>query len=124
MVVDRGFDVDLYLNLVATFDVRASWYRLKAKDASKAAKDRMTEDMAKRVGGLNRAVGRALRGADQSANRLRKYGKVARRKLAQLHQTMKHGSSRVATKFRSRSTSKPTSKPTSTRTTTTTSAGC
>jgi len=64
-------------------------YRLKAKDASKAAKDRMTEEMAKLVGGLNRAVGRALRGAERGANRLRKYGKVARRKLSQLHQTMK-----------------------------------
>jgi hypothetical protein len=64
-------------------------YRLKAKDASKAAKDRMTEDMAELVGGLNRAVGKALRGAEQSAHRLRKYGKVARRKLSQLHQTMK-----------------------------------
>jgi Transposase domain (DUF772) len=64
-------------------------YRLRAKDTSKAAKDRMTEQMAELVGGLNRAVGRALRGAEQGANRLRKYGKVARRKLTQLHQTMK-----------------------------------
>ena len=64
-------------------------YRLKAKDASKAAKDRMTEEMAKLVGGLNRAVGHALRGTEQGANRLRRYGKVARRKLSQLHQTMK-----------------------------------
>ena len=64
-------------------------YRLKAKEASKAAKDRMTEDMSKLVGGLNRAVGQALRGAEQGANRLRKYSKVARRKLSQLHQTMK-----------------------------------
>jgi hypothetical protein len=64
-------------------------YRLKAKEAIKAAKDRMTEEMAKLVGGLNRAVGRALRGAERGANRLRKYGKVARRKLSQLHQTMK-----------------------------------
>jgi hypothetical protein len=64
-------------------------YRLRAKDASKAAKDRMTEQMTKLVGGLNRAVGQALRGAEQSANRLRKYGKVAHRKLSQLHQTMK-----------------------------------
>lgn len=64
-------------------------YRLKAKEASKAAKDRMTEAMAKLAGGLNRAVGRALRGAEQGANRLRKYGKVARRKLSELHQTMK-----------------------------------
>jgi len=64
-------------------------YRLKAKDASKAAKNRMTEDMAKLVSGLNRAVGRALHGAEGSANRLRKYGKVARRRLSQLHATMK-----------------------------------
>jgi len=64
-------------------------YRLRAKDTSKAAKDRMTEQMAELVGGLNRAVGRALRGAQQRANRLRNYGKVARRKLTQLHQTMK-----------------------------------
>lgn len=64
-------------------------YRLKAKDASKAAKDRMTEDMTKLVGGLNRAVGRALRGAESGASRLRRYGKVARRKLSELHQTMK-----------------------------------
>lgn len=64
-------------------------YRLKAKDASKAAKDRMTEDMAKLVGGLNGAVGRALRGAEHGASRLRRYGKVARRKLSELHQTMK-----------------------------------
>ena len=64
-------------------------YRLKAKDASKAAKDRMTEEMAQLVGGLNRVVGRALRGTEQGAHRLRTYGKVARRKLSQLHQTMK-----------------------------------
>jgi len=64
-------------------------YRLRAKDTSKAAKDRMTEQMAKMVGGLNRAVGRALCGAEQGGNRLRKYSKVARRKLSQLHQTMK-----------------------------------
>lgn len=64
-------------------------YRLKAKDASKAAKDRLTEDMAKLVGGLNGAVGRALRGAEHGASRLRRYDKVARRKLSHLHQTMK-----------------------------------
>jgi hypothetical protein len=64
-------------------------YRLKAKDASKAAKDRMTEDMAKLVGGLNGAIGRALRSAEHGANRLRRYGKVARRKLSELHHTMK-----------------------------------
>jgi hypothetical protein len=64
-------------------------YRLKAKDASKAAKDRMTEDMAKLVGGLNCAALRALRGAAKSKSRLRRYGKVARRKLEKLHQTMK-----------------------------------
>jgi hypothetical protein len=63
-------------------------YRLKAKDASKAAKDRMTEEMAG-LGGLNRAVGQALRRAAPSTNRLRKFGKVARRKLSELHQTMK-----------------------------------
>ena len=64
-------------------------YRLKAKVATKAAKDRMTEQMAKLVGGLNRALGRALRSAQRGASRLRKYGKVARRKLSQLHQSMK-----------------------------------
>jgi hypothetical protein len=64
-------------------------YRLKAKDASKAAKDRMTEDMARLVGALNRALGRALHGAERGANRLRQHAKVARRKLWQLHQTMK-----------------------------------
>ncbi len=56
-------------------------YRLKAKEASKAAKDRMTEEMAKLVGGLDRAVGHALRSAEPSTNRLRKFGKVVRRKL-------------------------------------------
>jgi hypothetical protein len=61
-------------------------YRLKAKDASKAAKDRMTEEMAGLVGKLNRAVGQALRSAEPSTNRLRKYGRVARRKLSELHQ--------------------------------------
>ncbi len=64
-------------------------YRLRARDTSKAAKDRMVEGMAELVGGLNRAVGRALRGAERDAGQLRKYGKVARCKLSQLHQTMK-----------------------------------
>ncbi|MFZ5786257.1 MAG: hypothetical protein ACOY3Y_07415 [Acidobacteriota bacterium] len=43
----------------------------------------MTEEMAKLVGGLNRAVGQALRSAEPSTNRLRKFGKVARRKLSE-----------------------------------------
>ncbi|HMA07977.1 MAG TPA: hypothetical protein VKP68_08950, partial [Ramlibacter sp.] len=51
-------------------------YRLRTKDASKAAKDRMTEEMAKLVGGLNRAVGRALRSAERGASRLRGHAKV------------------------------------------------
>lgn len=63
-------------------------YRLRAKDTSKAAKDLMTEQMAKLVGGLNRTVGRALRSAERGAGRLRGYAKVARRKLSELHQTM------------------------------------
>jgi hypothetical protein len=64
-------------------------YRLRAKDMGKAAKDAMCEQMAKLVGGLNRGLGGALNAAEGGAQRLRKYGKVARTKLSQLHQTMK-----------------------------------
>jgi hypothetical protein len=64
-------------------------YRLNAKDKCKAAKDAMCEQMAKLVGGLNRGLGQALNAARHGGERLRKYGKVARAKLTQLHQTMK-----------------------------------
>ncbi|HEX7337549.1 MAG TPA: transposase [Gemmatimonadales bacterium] len=61
-------------------------YRLFAK--TKAAKDRAVARMANLIGQLNGQLARALDAASAQGHRLRGRGVVARRKLAQLHQTV------------------------------------
>ena len=73
--------------LVDAAKKKAREYRLFAKDAKKAGKDRMMAQMSSIIEQLNAGLGRALKSAPQS--RLKKYGLVARKTLEQLHETMK-----------------------------------
>lgn len=61
-------------------------YRLFAK--TKAAKDRAVAKMATLIGRLNGQLGKALDAASAQGQKLRGCGVVARRKLAQLHETV------------------------------------
>lgn len=61
-------------------------YRLFAK--TKEAKDRVMEEMAKLVEGLNAGLGKALDEACAAGRKLRGHGVVAGRKLAELYGTM------------------------------------
>jgi hypothetical protein len=61
-------------------------YRLFAK--TKEAKDRVMEEMAKLVDGLNVGVGNAIDEARAAGRKLRGYGVTAERKLSELCQTM------------------------------------
>jgi hypothetical protein len=61
-------------------------YRLFAK--SKEAKDRVMEEMAKLVDGLNVGVGKAIDEAHGAGRKLRGYGVTAERKLSELFHTM------------------------------------
>lgn len=61
-------------------------YRLFAK--TKEAKDRVMEEMAKLVDGLNVGIGKALDEARATGRKLHCYGVAAARKLSALHQTM------------------------------------
>ena len=61
-------------------------YRLFAK--TKAAKDRGVAQMANLIGQLNGQLGKTLDAAAAEARKLSGYGLIARRKLAELHQTV------------------------------------
>lgn len=63
-------------------------YRLFAKDKTKAAKDRMTAQMATVVESVQKLLAPALRHAGALKNRLRKFRKVAWTKVQRVHQTM------------------------------------
>ena len=63
-------------------------YRLFAKSKTKAAKDRMVAQMTSAVEGINHKLGKALAVASEQGRKLRGHAVVARRKLAELHETM------------------------------------
>ena len=63
-------------------------YRLFAKSKTKAAKDRMVAQMTSIVEGINQQLGKALAAASEQGRKLRGHAVVARRKLAELHETM------------------------------------
>jgi len=70
-------------------------YRLFAKDKSKKQKDRMTGQMVAMVEQIQGQLGKALKAAEAGKARLKKYGKVAQAKVAQLHATMKQLTSQL-----------------------------
>jgi len=63
-------------------------YRLFAKSKSKAVKDRMVGQMVSIVEGINRELGKAVAAAALQRQKLRGHAVVARRKLAELQETM------------------------------------
>ncbi len=63
-------------------------YRLFAKDKSKKVKNKMVAKMTTIIESINEQLGQAVQAASATANRAKKYGIVARRKLVQLHETM------------------------------------
>jgi hypothetical protein len=63
-------------------------YRLFAKGKTKAAKDRMVEQMTKIVEGINQNLGKAIAVASAQGRKLRGHAVVAQRKLLELHATM------------------------------------
>jgi hypothetical protein len=63
-------------------------YRLFAKSKTKAAKNRMVAQMTSIVEGINQKLGKALAAASEQGRKLRGHAVVARRKLAELHETM------------------------------------
>jgi hypothetical protein len=62
-------------------------YRLFTKEKSKAAKDRKVAQMTSVIEGINQTLGKALTLAAEKGRKLRGYAVVARRKLAELHDT-------------------------------------
>ena len=63
-------------------------YRLFAKDKSKAAKDRMTAQMATVVESVQKQLAQALRHAGAVKDRLKRHRKIAWTKIQRVHQTM------------------------------------
>jgi hypothetical protein len=63
-------------------------YRLFAKGKTKAVKDRMVAQMTSITEGINQKLGKALAVAAEQGCKLRGHAVVARRKLAELHETM------------------------------------
>jgi hypothetical protein len=63
-------------------------YRLFAKDKTKATKDKMVAQMVKITDEINQQLGKALAAAAQQGHKLRGHAVVARRKLAELHETI------------------------------------
>jgi transposase len=63
-------------------------YRLFAKSKTKAGKDRMVAQMTSVIEAINRNLGKALSVAAEQARKLRGHAVVARRRLAELHETM------------------------------------
>ncbi len=63
-------------------------YRLFAKDKTKEAKNRMVAQMTSAIEAINTKLGRALAVAAEQGCKLRGHAVVARRKLAELHETM------------------------------------
>ncbi len=63
-------------------------YRLFAKNKSKAAKDRMVGQMVSIVEGINRELGKAVTAAAEQGQKQRGQAVVARRRLAELYETM------------------------------------
>lgn len=63
-------------------------YRLFAREASKAAKDKLLGQMAHIVEGINGKLSKALAGAAQQGHKLRGHAVVAQRKLGELAATM------------------------------------
>lgn len=72
----------------ATGRKRLREFRLFAKDKSKAARTKLTAQMANLVEEVHTHLGHALQAAEPHTQRLRKYAKVAHAKAQQLHTTM------------------------------------
>jgi transposase, IS5 family len=64
-------------------------YRLFAKEKSKKQKDRMTAQMVTMVEKIQKRLGKVLTAAAAGTKQLTKYGKVAKARVEQLHETMK-----------------------------------
>jgi hypothetical protein len=63
-------------------------YRLFAKSKTKDAKNRMVAKMTSAIEDINRRLGKALAAGAEQGRKLRGHAVVARRKLAELHETM------------------------------------
>ena len=84
----KGF-VEKAATKFASASEKVREYRLFAKTKTKAVKDRMTEELATLVEGVQRQLGQALQSAAASKQRLGKYARLATAKVTQLHETMK-----------------------------------
>lgn len=63
-------------------------YRLFAKSKTKEAKNRMVSQMTSAIEDINQRLGKALAAGAEQCRKLRGHAVVARRKLAELHETM------------------------------------
>lgn len=73
---------------IAAAKERVREYRLFAKNKTKAGKDRMTAQLATLVEAIQAQLGKALKAANASKERLGKYARLATAKVEQLHGTM------------------------------------